>query len=161
MPSARRGVNWAVEVLKRLKGVEFPVKKEELKERLKGLYWAGMPIERILDEVEKEEFRSPAELLHELSEAIRKLEERGELPITARRGINWAVEVLKRLRGAEFPLKKEELAKRLEGLKWHGLDIEAVLKEVEKEEFHSPAEVLHELSEAIRKLEEKAMLHTA
>ena len=155
---ARRGINWAVEVLKRLKGLDFPAKKDQIRERLKDLYWHGMPMEKILDEVLKDEFASPAELLHEISEAIKKLEDRGELPVTARRGINWAVEVLKRLRGTEFPISKEELAKRLEGLQWRGIDIKNLINEIEKDRFGSPAEVLHELSEAIKRLEEKGVV---
>ena len=155
---ARRGINWAVEVLKRLKGLDFPAKKDQIRERLKDLYWHGMPMEKILDEVPKEEFASPAELLHEISEAIKRLEDRGELPVTARRGINWAVEVLKRLRGAEFPINKEELAKRLEGLQWRGIDIKNLINEVGKDKFESPAEVLHELSGAIKRLEEKGVV---
>ncbi len=152
----RRGINWAVEVLKRIRGLDFPAKKEEIKERLKDLYYYGIPATKILDEVEKDVFNSPAELLHELAEAIRKLEERGELPrVTGRRGINWAVEVLKRIRGLDFPVKKEQLKERLAGLKWQGLDIEKILDEIPKEEFASPAELLHELAEAIRKLEER------
>ena len=153
---ARRGINWAAEVLKRIRGLEFPVTKEQLKERLKDFYYYGIPATKILDEVEVESFGSPAELLHHLAEAIRKLEERGELPlVTGRRGINWAVEVLKRIRGLDFPVKKEQLKERLAGLRWRGVDIDRILDEVPKDEFQSPAELLHELAEAIRKLEER------
>ncbi len=159
---ARRGINWAAEVLKRIRGLDFPAKKEEIKERLKDFYYYGIPVTKILDEIKKEEFASPAELLHELAEAIRKLEERGELPtVTGRRGINWAVEVLKRIRGLDFPVKKEQLKERLAGLKWRGLDIEKILDEVEKEEFATPAELLHELAEAIRRLEERGEVEAA
>jgi len=77
----RRGINWAVEILRRIKGLEFPVTKEQLRERLRDFYYYGIPATRILDEVEKESFASPAELLKELAEAIRRLEERGELQV--------------------------------------------------------------------------------
>ena len=154
----RRGINWAVEVLKRIKGLEFPITKEQLKERLKDFYYYGIPASKIIDEVERESFGSPAELLHSLSEAIRKLEERGELPVTARRGINWAVEVLKRIKGLEFPATKQQIAERLKDLSWHGISMDKILSEIEKDSFASPAELLHELSEAIKRLEERGEL---
>lgn len=71
------GISWAAEVLRRLKGVDFPVTKEQLKERLQGLYWRGIPIEKLLEEIEVEQFETPAEVLHYLAEAARKLEEKG------------------------------------------------------------------------------------
>ncbi len=154
----RRGINWAVEVLKRVKGLEFPVSKEKLRERLKDFYYYGIPATKILDEIEKTEFASPAELLHEMSEAIKKLEERGELPVTARKGVNWAVEVLKRVKGVEFPVDREALKAKLEGLTWSGIPITKILDEIEKKEFASPAELLHEIATAIRKLEERGEL---
>ncbi|ABM80080.1 DUF2795 domain-containing protein [Hyperthermus butylicus] len=157
----RRGINWAVEVLKRIKGLEFPVTREQLREKLRDFYYHGIPATKILDEVEKESFASPAELLHELAEAIRKLEERGELPITARRGINWAVEVLKRIKGLEFPVTKDKLAERLRDLAWHGINMDKILAEIDRESFASPAELLHSLSEAIRKLEERGEIQPA
>ena len=49
----RRGINWAVEVLRRIKGLEFPVTKEQLRERLRDFYYS-IPATRILDEAEKE-----------------------------------------------------------------------------------------------------------
>ena len=154
----RRGINWAVEVLRRIKGLEFPVTRDQLRERLKDFYYYGIPATRILEEVEKESFASPAELLRELAEAIRRLEERGELPVTARRGINWAAEVLKRIRGLSFPATREQVRERLAGLTWHGVNIERILEEVEKESFASPAELLKEIAEAIRRLEERGEL---
>ena len=158
----RRGINWAVEVLKRIRGLDFPVTKEQLKERLKDFYYYGIPATKILDEIPKDSFESPAELLHEMAEAIRRLEERGELPaVTARRGINWAVEVLKRIRGLDFPATKDQIKERLAGLKWHGVDIEKILDEIPKNEFASPAELLHELAEAIRKLEERGEIQAS
>lgn len=159
---ARRGINWAAEVLKRIRGLDFPVKKEQLRERLSDLYYYGIPATKILEEIPKEEFETPAELLHEMAEAIRRLEERGELPhVTGRRGVNWAAEVLKRIRGLDFPASRDELKKRLEGLQWHGVDIAKLLDETGKETFNSPAELLHELAEAIRRLEERGEIQAA
>ena len=152
---ARRGISWAAEVLKRIRGLDFPVKKDVLKERLKDVYWRGIPLTKILDEIPKDEFESPAELLHEISEAIRRLEERGEIPVASKKGINWAVEVLKRIRGLDFPVKKEVIAERLKDLYWMGIPMSKILDEVKKDEFESPAELLHELAEAIRRLEER------
>lgn len=157
----RRGINWAVEALRRIKGLGFPVTRDQLRERLKDFYYYGIPATRILEEVEKESFASPAELLRELAEAIRRLEERGELPVTARRGINWAAEVLKRIRGLSFPAAREQVRERLAGLAWHGVSIEKILDEVERESFASPAELLKEIAEAIRRLEERGELQAA
>ena len=35
-------------------------------------------------------------------------------------GVDWALRVLLRLRGADFPLSKEDLKKRLEGIRVKG-----------------------------------------
>ena len=74
---AHRGISWAAEVLRRLKGVDFPVTKDQLKEKLQGLYWKGIPVEVLLDNIEKDQFETPAELLHYLAKAARELEEKG------------------------------------------------------------------------------------
>ncbi len=157
---ARRGISWAAEVLKRIRGLDFPVKKDVLKERLKDLYWRGLPLTKVLDEIEKDEFESPAELLHEIAKAIHKLEERGEVPVASKRGINWAVEVLKRIRGLDFPVKKDALKERLKDLNWMGVPMSKILDEIPKDEFESPAELLHEIAEAIRRLEERGEVAT-
>ncbi|ALU12081.1 transcriptional regulator [Ignicoccus islandicus DSM 13165] len=149
------GISWAAEVLRRLKGVDFPVTKEQLKERLQGLYWRGIPIEKLLEEIEVEQFETPAEVLHYLAEAARKLEYSGQVAPGGRVGISWAAEVLRRLKGVDFPVTKEQLKERLQGLYWRGIPIEKLLEEIEVEQFETPAEVLHYLAEAARKLEEK------
>ena len=64
------GVDWAVHVLSNIKGLNFPVGKEDLLERLKGYKIRGKPIEDILDSLEYP-IKSPAELLHAIREAIK------------------------------------------------------------------------------------------
>ncbi len=61
------GVDWAIHVLIKLKGADFPLDKEQLKERLQGLIIKGKPVEEI---IEKMEFpvKSPAEVLKQIKE---------------------------------------------------------------------------------------------
>jgi predicted transcriptional regulator len=151
---AHRGISWAAEVLRRLKGTDFPVTKDVLKEKLKGLYWKGIPIEKLLEEIEVNEFQTPAEVLHYLAEAARKLEASGQVSGTGRVGISWAAEVLRRLKGTDFPVTKDVLKEKLKGVYWKGIPVEVLLDHIEKDEFETPAELLHYLAEAARKLED-------
>jgi len=59
------GIDWAVHVLTRIKGLDFPVEKDQLMERLKGLVIKGKKAEEILEKLEYP-IRSPAELLHKI-----------------------------------------------------------------------------------------------
>ena len=59
------GVEWAVHVLKSIKGLDFPASKDALMERLKGYRIMGKPIEEILEKLEYP-VESPAELLHKI-----------------------------------------------------------------------------------------------
>jgi predicted transcriptional regulator len=125
-----------------------------LKERLKGMYWKGIPVEKLIDEIEVDQFATPAEVLHYLAEAARKLAGTGQISGTGRVGISWAAQVLMKLKGTDFPAKKEELKEKLKGLYWKGIPIEVLLDHIEKEEFETPAQLLHYLAEAARKLED-------
>ncbi len=58
-------IDWAVHVLARIKGLDFPVGKEQLAERLEGLIIKGKKVEEILEELEYP-VKSPAELLHKI-----------------------------------------------------------------------------------------------
>jgi predicted transcriptional regulator len=156
-----RGISWAAEVLRRFKGTGFPITKEALKEKLQGLYWKGIPIEKLLEQVEAKEFHTPAEVLHYLAEAARELEQRGEASGAGRVGISWAAEVLKKLKGTDFPVGKKELKEKLKGVYWRGIPIEVLLDHMEKEELETPAELLHCLAEAAKKLEEKGFVAEA
>ncbi len=147
-----RGISWAAEVLRRLKGLDFPVTKEQLKERLKGMYWRGIPIEELLDKIDKDTFETPAEVLHYLAEAARKIEE--EKGLKTHRGISWAALVLKRLKGTDFPASKEVIKEKLKGLTWRGIPIEVILDHIDKDVFETPAELLHYIAQTARKLEE-------
>ncbi len=59
------GVDWALKVLIRLKGADFPLEKEQLKERLEGLVIKGKKIEEIIENMEFP-VKSPAEVLHQI-----------------------------------------------------------------------------------------------
>jgi len=62
-------IDWAVHVLARLKGLDFPVSREQLKDRLKGMIIKGKNVEEILASLEYP-IRTPAELLHKIKERI-------------------------------------------------------------------------------------------
>ncbi len=59
------GVDWAVHVLARIKGLDFPVEREKLEERLRGMVIKDRRIEDILSELEYP-IKSPADLLHKI-----------------------------------------------------------------------------------------------
>ncbi len=59
------GIDWAVHVLTRIKGLDFPVDKDRLMGRLKGLVIKGKKAEEILEKLEYP-IKSPAELLHKI-----------------------------------------------------------------------------------------------
>jgi len=62
------GIAWPIEVLRRIKGTDFPVSKEELYEKLKGLKIGDKKFEELYDKL-PDEIKSPAELLRELKRA--------------------------------------------------------------------------------------------
>ena len=62
-------VEWAIKVLIRLRGVDFPVKKEDLKEKLKGIIIKGKPVEEILEKMEFP-LKTPAEVLHQIKKNL-------------------------------------------------------------------------------------------
>ncbi len=59
------GIDWAVHVLTRIKGLDFPVEKDQLMERLKGLVIKGKKAEEILEKLEYP-IKNPADLLHKI-----------------------------------------------------------------------------------------------
>ena len=62
-------IAWAVHVLAKIKGLDFPVGKDKLIERLHGMTIKGKSMEEILDRIEHP-IQSPAELLHKIKENI-------------------------------------------------------------------------------------------
>jgi hypothetical protein len=62
-------IDWAVHVLARIKGLDFPASKEQIGERLQGMIVKGRAIEEILDEIAYP-VKSPAELLHKIKEKL-------------------------------------------------------------------------------------------
>ncbi len=75
LASAQRAVEaigpaWAVLVLTKIKGIDFPVTDaEELMARLSGIEVNGKPAEEILKKIDYP-VRSPAELLHKIKKAV-------------------------------------------------------------------------------------------
>jgi probable regulatory domain-containing protein len=61
-------------------------------------------------------------------------------------GVFWPVEILKRMRGADFPLGKEELLERLKGLKVKEKNIEEILEKLSYP-VKSPADLLAQIRE--------------
>jgi len=59
---------WALRVMQAIKGLKFPVGREELAERVSGIEIRGVPIVELLNEISFP-VRTPAELLHKLKEA--------------------------------------------------------------------------------------------
>ena len=64
-------IDWAVNVLARLKGVDFPITKEALLEKLGGLTIKGLSIEEIANRIDYP-INTPAELLHKIKEALQQ-----------------------------------------------------------------------------------------
>ncbi|WP_202318937.1 KaiC associated regulatory domain-containing protein [Archaeoglobus neptunius] len=58
-------IDWAVHVLAKVRGLDFPASREELVERLGGMIIKGRKIEDILEMIEYP-VKSPAELLHKI-----------------------------------------------------------------------------------------------
>ncbi|MBO8183348.1 MAG: KaiC associated regulatory domain-containing protein [Archaeoglobus sp.] len=62
-------IDWAVHVLARLKGIDFPAKKDELEAKLEGLVIKGRDIKEILGKLEYP-IKNPADLLHQIKLAL-------------------------------------------------------------------------------------------
>ncbi|WP_456454930.1 bacterio-opsin activator [Thermovibrio sp.] len=68
------GFVWPVYVLKAIKGLDFPIdqsRKEELKERLRGVKVKEVPADELVDKIEFP-VNSPADLLHKLAQAVKE-----------------------------------------------------------------------------------------
>ncbi len=65
-------------------------------------------------------------------------------------GIDWPVRVATLLKGADFPLDREELMQRLRGVKIMGVDAEELLGEIEYP-VTSPVDLVKKISEVLRK----------
>jgi len=69
-------VPWAYLLLKRIKGVHFPIKSpDEILDRVKGLTIKGVPAEEIVKNIEYP-VRNPAELLHKVKLYLKAKEEK-------------------------------------------------------------------------------------
>jgi len=64
------GVEWAIVVLKKIKGMDFPVDKASLLSRLAGISIYGVPIDEILENLSFP-IESPASLLKSIAEYLR------------------------------------------------------------------------------------------
>ncbi len=67
------GIYWPIDVLKSIKGMDFPAEKEELAERLGNLRIKDVPASEILEKIEYP-IKSPSDLLHKIREALEKEE---------------------------------------------------------------------------------------
>ena len=67
-------ITWHVEVLRKIKGLKFPINEEELRDRLAGIKIEGIDSERILESIEYP-IKNPADLLKKIKEALNKLQE--------------------------------------------------------------------------------------
>ncbi len=63
-------------------------------------------------------------------------------------GAEWAVKILSMLKGADFPLTKENLLARLKGVKIRGVPIEEIAKKLSYP-IHTPAELLRKIKGAV------------
>ncbi|HEX17288.1 MAG TPA: KaiC associated regulatory domain-containing protein [Thermoplasmatales archaeon] len=63
------GVDWAIRVLMRLRGMDFPIKKEQLCDRIGEIVIKGKPFKTIVDEM-KPLLSSPAEVLKEIKRIV-------------------------------------------------------------------------------------------
>ena len=61
------GVDWALRVLIRLRGADFPLDKEALEKRLEGIIIKGKPIDQVIEKM-KFPVRSPAEVLKQIKD---------------------------------------------------------------------------------------------
>ena len=66
------GVNWAVEVLTRIKGARFPVGKDELSLRLSGMVIQGVSAEEIINRMSFP-VNSPSMLLKEMARVLKEV----------------------------------------------------------------------------------------
>ena len=62
-------IGWAVLVLAKTRGLDFPVDKQTLMERLGGMILKGRNVEELLEKIEYP-VKSPAELLHKLKQVL-------------------------------------------------------------------------------------------
>jgi probable regulatory domain-containing protein len=63
-------ISWPLEVLRRIKGTHFPIKRDELKDLLKNIEIEGKSFEEIEHKL-PEEIKSPAVLLKEIKKVIK------------------------------------------------------------------------------------------
>lgn len=63
------GIDWAVHVLARIKGLDFPAEREQLTQRLRGVVIKGRRAEEILEKLEYP-VKTPAELLHRIRKRL-------------------------------------------------------------------------------------------
>ena len=62
-------IGWAVLVLAKTRGLDFPADKQTLMERLGGMILKGRNVEELLEKIEYP-VKSPAELLHKLKQVL-------------------------------------------------------------------------------------------
>ncbi len=132
--------NWAVEVASRMKGAHVPMGQEDAYERLSGLEIQGRGIFHFLRNVDFP-LETPAELLHEISDQVSATK--------GTPGDNWAINVARAVKGADFPLSREEAWKRLRDIDVRGRDVREILVDIDFP-LDTPADLLREVARCSR-----------
>ena len=65
------GVEWAIKVLERIRGTDFPAKKSMILEKLGGIAIKNVPIEKIVEKL-PDTIKTSAELLHLIKVALQE-----------------------------------------------------------------------------------------
>ncbi len=127
---------WAIDVARRMKGVDIPIKEAEARERLKGIRVGDKGIAEYLDNI-RFPVMSPNELLRGIAAQVVSPE--------GVKDIEWPVTLAKATEGLTFPLTHEEAEEKLSGLKIDGRDMVEILGQL-KYPVETPADLIHQIS---------------
>lgn len=130
---------WAIDIARRVKGTDFPIKEAEARERLKGIKVGDKGISELLDNV-KFPVSTPNDLLMGIASQV---EASG-----ANEDREWPVTLAKATEGLSFPLSQEEAEKKLKGFKVGGKDMAGIIPML-KYPVETPADLIHQVSQNI------------
>ncbi|HPT74988.1 MAG TPA: hypothetical protein PKX52_08810, partial [Methanomassiliicoccaceae archaeon] len=122
----------------RMKGARFPLGAEEARRRLEGVSVGNRKVGELLDHVEFP-IASPTDLLSAIKAQITNVPPHDE---------EWAIEAVRALEGARYPLTREEAKRRLKGTMAKGMDLSRL---VDRLTFPcaDPAQLLDQIENAI------------
>ncbi len=69
--------------------------------------------------------------------------------------IIWPTEVLKKVKGTKFPITKEELIEKLNGMKIEGISATRIIESIDEFPIKNPAHLLKKIREAIERIEQE------